>query len=271
MSGSRASQTGLQARRLCYNYRKMGMNTQRGFTIIEVTLFLALTGLLAMLLLGGWTTMINTQRYKDSIKTVQSFIQEQYNLVYNVENGRGSDLRCVAGTVTESGGTGEQRGQSDCVMMGRYLHVNGGTRIDVYAIIGDEPANDTTNSDIDSIRAYSPQLSTLSLGLTRNELNIPWQARVVGPGGSVDARNLAIAIIRTPSSGIVHTYAATAPSDGSRPTVASLVSTANEQSTTLMCLDAGNPLAGGRMGVMIQPRASSQTFVETIDEGAGVC
>lgn len=271
MAGLIHFQSGLQARRLCYNYRKMGMKTQRGFTIIEVTLFLALTGLLAVLLLGGWTTMINTQRYKDSVKTVQTFIQEQYNLVYNVENGRESNLRCVGGTVTDTGGTGENRGQSDCVMMGRYLHVNGGTKIDVYAIVGDEPASDTSTSDIASIQAYAPQRAGSELGLTRNELNVPWQAEVVGTAGSTDIRNFAIGIIRTPSSGIVHTFAVTAPGDGSLPAVSSLVSAANEQTNTYMCLDAGNPLAGGRMGVVIKAYASSSSFVETIDDGASVC
>lgn len=249
----------------------MGMKTQHGFTIIEVTLFLALTGLLAVLLLGGWTTMINTQRYKDSVKTTQTFIQEQYNLVYSVENGRGDNLRCSGGTVTDAGGTGESRGQSDCVLMGRYLHVNNGTRIDVYAIVGDEPASGTASSDIDSIRAYTPQRVGSEVGLTRNKLNVPWQAEVVGTAGSTDTQNFAIAIIRTPSSGIVHTYATTAPNDGSLPEVAALVSAANEQTNTYMCLDPGNPLAGGRMGVMIKARASSQSFVETIDDGAGVC
>lgn len=249
----------------------MGMKKQHGFTIIEVTLFLALTGLLAVLLLGGWTTMINTQRYKDSVKTLQTFVQEQYNLVYSVENGRADNLRCNGGAVTETGGTGESRGQSDCVMMGRYLHINAGTRVDVYAIVGDEPADDTTDSDIDSIRAYAPQRVGSELGLTRNELSIPWQAEVVGTAGSTELRNFAIAIIRTPSSGIVHTYTMVAPDDGSLPSVASLVATGNEQTNTYMCLDPGNPLAGSRMGVMIKARASSQSFVETIDDGAGVC
>ena len=248
----------------------MGMNTQRGFTIIEVTLFLALTGLLAVLLLGGWTTMINTQLYKDSVKTVQAFVQEQYNLVYNVENGRGNDLACSGGTVTESG-NGEARGQSDCVMMGRYLHLVNGERVDVYAIVGEEPSDPSAVSDIASIRAHDPKRVPTSLLLTRNELAIPWGATVVGTAGSTEPRSLAIAIIRTPSSGIVHTYTVSTPNDGSLPSVESLVAPPNEQSNVYMCLDAGNPLAGGRMGVVIAPRASGPTFVETIDDGADVC
>src|SRR5688572_29756839 len=109
---------------------------QRGFTIIEVTLFLAISALLAVLMLGGWTVMINTQRYKDSVQTYQSFLQQQYNLVYNVENSRENNMICANGTVEESESSGTPRGQTDCVILGRYIELRDGQNLTVKAIVG---------------------------------------------------------------------------------------------------------------------------------------
>jgi type II secretory pathway pseudopilin PulG len=247
---------------------------QQGFTIIEVTLFLALTGLLAVLLLGGWTVTLNTQRYKDSVKTLQSFVQQQYNLVYNVENGRGVELVCDSSAqVEENTGTNPSRGQSDCVMMGRYIHINNGRELEVFAIVGREPTDpDRDLNDFEAIDDYQASLTKTTLGLTENELTIPWQAVVVGGDGATDPLSYAIAIVRAPHSGIVHTFVTGVANDTEAlPAVTDLASAANESRDTNLCLDAGNPLAGGRMGVVINAGAASQSFIQPIPDGEGVC
>ena len=42
---------------------------RQGFTMLEVTLVLALTGLLLIGLLGGTAAAIQTQRYNDSVRS----------------------------------------------------------------------------------------------------------------------------------------------------------------------------------------------------------
>jgi|GEM_PF-349356 len=240
-----------------------------GFTVIEVILFLAITGLLAFSLLGGWTAMINTQRYKDSVKTVQSFLQQQYNLVYNVENVKQADggPYCVVNGSGEPEfvATGVSRGQSNCIQMGRLVNITGGTQIRSYAIVGVDLVSDSTTTDSASIRGRNPIVVTDGFQLTDNELEVPWQAEVVRRASQGGTRqNVALAIIRSPLTGSVHTYAV--QTDGSTiPDIDSMAVPANEQEVTL-CLDAGTAFSGGRIGVVVRQRASAQSFVQTIQD-----
>ena len=77
--------------------------------------------------------------------------------------------------------------------------------------------------------------------------------------------NRAVAIIRSPDSGNVYTFTKPFPSGGSLPelSAAELVQE-DSQEDVVLCLDAGAPLSGGRMGVIIKSGASSQSFVQTI-------
>jgi type II secretory pathway pseudopilin PulG len=253
----------------------MGVRHQRieqGFTIIEVVLFVAITGLLAAALLSGWTAMINTQRYKDSTRTLQSFLQQQYNLVYNVENGRIQNLSCVLqGTsliIDDTPGSNAPRGQSPCVVMGRYVQIQNGTKINIFSIVGYAPVNDTTNTDIDSIRLYNPQRVDFELGLSDNELSIPWQATIVGANDSTP-QDYAIVIIRSPKTGIVHTF--TKDTTGQSLTLSDIINTQNESSDVNLCLDPGVPFASGRLGITIDAYASAQSSVRQIADGKTTC
>ncbi len=224
--------------------------------------------MLAIGLLGGWTTMINTQRYKDSVKTLQSFVQQQYNLVYNVENGRSPDLSCSAGTV-DDGGAASPRGQSNCVLMGRLIQVQNGTDLTVRSIVGqDLPEGSSATSDIDLMRDSNPKLipEDIDIGMTYSNLTVPWGATIVDNGGN--PRTLSIAIIRSPVnvSGSVHTYTVT----GTMPVV-DMIDVNNERSDVPLCLESGGNFSGGGMGVVIKARASAQSYIQTITDEDGTC
>ena len=253
---------------------------QRGFTVIETLLFLSVSAILAVALLGGWTAMINTQRYKDSSRSLQSYLQQQYNLVYNVENGRGNDLSCTeqpasVSIVDSNPLSSTERGQSSCVLMGRYIEIKNGMILNVSTIVGfDQEANKSDASytppasDIASIKEYKPTRSEIMLGESSSEFEIPWQAFVVGTGDSIP-KNYAIAIIRAPQTGIVHTFAKLVTGD--LPAPIELADTENEENDLNLCLDPGVALAGGRQGVVISKYASSQSAVKTIPETSNVC
>lgn len=240
------------------------MNTTRnaGFTIIEVVLFLAITGLMAAVMLGGWTTMINTQRYGDSVKTLQAFMQQQYNLVYNVQNERNNAYTCDSADGVKTNGSAVARGQTDCVLLGRYITLYNGTDMSVRSVIGIEPTGDTsTTNDIDALLAFDPKYSVENSGLADSEFVIPWGAVAIDSPSNKNAQNYAIAILRSPESGIVHTYAQKLTGSGQAPAVASFVTVANESEDIVWCLDAGAPLVSSNMGVVIAKGASSQNFV----------
>lgn len=245
---------------------------EQGFTIIEVVLFVAITGLLAAALLSGWTTMINSQRYKDSTRTLQSFLQQQYNLVYNVENGRVQNLSCtLQGTklvISDSIATNIPRGQSPCVVMGRYVQIKDGTKLTISSIVGYLNGTDNTNSDVDSIRLYHPQVVDYDLGLSDNSLDVPWQAAVVGASDSTP-KDYGIAIIRSPKTGIVHTY--TKDTTAQSLTLDDIIDPQNEKAAVNLCLDPGVPFASGRLGVTIDPYASAQSAVRMIADDKTVC
>lgn len=242
----------------------------RGFTIIETMLFLGITGLLALTLLGGWTTMINTQRYKDSVKTVQSFLQQQYSLVHNVEILERDDNGVYCG-VNGSGEVelyedGAARGQSDCIQMGRLIKITNGTDIKAYAIFGVDIVDDVTTSDIASIASRKPRVVVEEqYALANSELTVPWQAEIEFPssegGGQQD---VSLAIIRSPLTGSVHTYAANTPG-GVISEIDDFIAAANEREVNL-CMDPGTAFSGDRIGVVIKARASSQSFVQTIQD-----
>ena len=249
----------------------MNRTKQRGFTIIEVSLFVAISGVLAVLLLMGWTVTVNTERYKDSATSLQTFLQQQYNLVYNVENDRTQRWEC---TVPASGQVnvqsvdleGADRGTTDCLLMGRYIRVDttaNATVLTVSAIVGAEPTG-TPNLSTPEQRMTAYQLATVSgqqIGLTDARLEVPWGARVVQDDGS--NRDYAIAIIRWPSTGMVNTYVragaeslAEVLADGQNPAIST-------QPGASMCLDPGTSFAGERLRVAIREKAASQNAITT--------
>ncbi|HEY0965214.1 MAG TPA: type II secretion system protein [Candidatus Saccharimonadales bacterium] len=244
----------------------MGKATQRGFTIIEVMLFLAISGLLAALLMTGWVSRVNTERYRDSVVTLQSFLQQQYNLVYNVENERSSELQCTSDAEAEPGS--EPRGQSDCVLLGRFISVKttgqNGTKLTVQPIIGYEapiPASPQPSSLLELLgeEHYKAKVTSVDLGLSSSELTVPWGAEFDNENGASFGEDFSIAIIRSPLDGTAHTYATTTSTDD----LNTLLTNGTEDQQIDMCLDSGTVFSGQRMKVIIRAFASSQNGVTT--------
>lgn len=242
----------------------------KGFTIIEVMLFLAISGVLAATLLGGWTVMINTQRYKDSVDTVYGYFQDQYNLVYNVENERTSSLSCDNDSqVSESvGGSTEHRGQSNCVLMGRFIRVADGSTITSYAVVGNEPIVAPIGSDSQIIKEYKPKVVTQSIGLSEAKQSVPWGAVMRGKAGNSDPLNLDILLLRSPSSGLVHRYIVNSSTDTPSIDMANINDTSEKDDITF-CFDPGAIVQGAGQAVVIRAYASSRNSIETLGSDNG--
>lgn len=258
----------------------MGTAKQRGFTIIEVTLFLAISGLLAVLLMTGWVTRVNTERYRDSVVTLQSFLQQQYNLVYNVENERSSELKCDSSAEVTEGS--EPKGQSDCVLLGRFISVEtgaDGTVLTVQPIIGYEDptlvVQPTQTLGRLLSNEYQANARDIEMGLSDTRLAVPWGA-MIDDSDKADgtkksfAKNFSIAIIRSPLDGTAHTYTAKDTTDIKK--VLGIdgggvgIDISTEDKDVKMCLDPGAPFSGGAMAVIIRAYASSQNAVTTSTE-----
>ena len=67
------------------------MSKKHGFTIIEVSLFLAITALLFVGITVGTQNSINQQRYADSVNSFADFLRNVYSQVSNPQSaGKGN-------------------------------------------------------------------------------------------------------------------------------------------------------------------------------------
>ena len=95
-----------------------------GFTIIEISLFLAISSFLAVGLMAGWTTNINRQRYTDMVSTFKSDIQQVFTEVENPHNSMTQRVRCIDGGINISivlDDGGDARGTTNCIILGRMI------------------------------------------------------------------------------------------------------------------------------------------------------
>ncbi|HMH70056.1 MAG TPA: prepilin-type N-terminal cleavage/methylation domain-containing protein [Candidatus Saccharimonadales bacterium] len=251
----------------------MGTKKQNGFTIIEVMLFLAVTGVLAVGILVGSGVAIGQQRYRDSVNSLRSYIQQQYSETANVVNGRDKVWNCdSAGNVTEADATaGQARGTSNCVILGRFVTVDAtGTKLTASNITGFRtPGATTASSDIDEI------ITNYKLGISpidQDTQEVSWGAQVVKPK-STDPMPFSMLIIRSPLSGSVLTFSAPGLQTDPEVLVSDTeVAKANMNTQQDLCVNADvGSFVGGRMEVRINKFASSQSAIQVPAESDSVC
>lgn len=137
-------------------------NLKTGFTIVEISLFLGLSGLLAAGLMVGWSVNINRQRYNDSVNTFKSGIQQVFSDVENTQNSRSNSYSCnvVNGNVSITTGS-EIRGQSKCTVLGKLISVGSapgtGTSLTRPVFFSQYAVRDVIGLDIDTSTACDGQ------------------------------------------------------------------------------------------------------------------
>lgn len=249
----------------------MGTQKTRGFTIIESLLFLAISGVLIVAMLGGVGVTIQIQRYRDAVETFKALLQDQYSELASVKNEtRTAAWSCNALAETVEGGSGaKDRGQSQCVILGRYLAITG-PDITMYNVVGYATGSTTTGTDIDKLRAnYVLNVSTM----TKDQTTLEWGTEIAWPKSGTGSqtpqtpRSVSFLFIRSPDSGQIYTF--TSNSAFETPTPSSLrdMAVAGEvvpgQSDRTLCIDSGGALVNADSSVYISAYATGPSSIET--------
>ena len=217
-----------------------------GFTIIELMLFLGVTGALFAALMIGVNSNISSQRYRESVKSYSSLLQNQYSEATNTRNGRGDDWTCTDGTVAEQPTGGDPRGTSPCVLLGRAIQINSdGTSVQSTAVVGVEPGGQRSTSDLDTLVAYKPKLAT---SFDATTTSIDW-------GSSLDDTNhkpsvASFLILRSPASGLLRVFASPSALPGDLVT---MITPANATTPLVNCIEGqtgSNPI----QSITVDPR-----------------
>lgn len=247
----------------------MGSTYARGFTIIETILFLAITGVLVVSILVGTGTSINIQRYRDSVISLQSILQDQYSEVINVRNEVPSgSVTCDsdAEVTIDPNAPASARGQGECVVLGRYIATVNSSTLSMSTVVGYiSPTTILNSNDLESLKLY--EMNTIQS--SSEEYTIEWGSSLHRAGGD-SPLSFSLLILRSPSSGIVRTFINPEESLPSS-SIGGLVDTTYLNQTLKACVDAGGLFGANKMAVSIVEGATSSTGVEVVGDGSSEC
>ena len=171
---------------------------RRGFTLVEVSLFLAITAAIFVGIVAGTQSSIFQQRYNDAVQSFVDFLRNNYSQVMNVQS--------------------DGKGNSDYVIYGRIISFGNDEddRVISYSVIGNDVRKVGEESLLDQLTSTSTDALTggyvkngefQGAGLT--ETYIPkWGSRIeIKEGGGFKLFEGAIMIVRHPETGSIYTYA----------------------------------------------------------------
>lgn len=240
----------------------MGTRNNHGFSIIEVMLFLAISGALTVAVLVGAGTSISQQRYRDSVNSLSNLLQQQYSEVTTVRNDRDTKWTCdgVAGLVEAPAG-GASRGTTDCAVIGKYLSLDD-KKVTIQTVIG----KTTALNEGDDIVALGEANLSLS-AIDRQEYVIEWGAAMQRINKTPTATT--VLIVRSPTTGSIRTFIDEA--NGSAQAPALMVTAANLQTGTHICMESDGLFTGKRFDIELIANASGPTGVKMNGDGTTSC
>ena len=216
-----------------------------GFTILEVSLVLAIAGLLFIVLIQGTGTRIAEERYRDTVNDVVDYLRATYSSVFSVENVRetsaGANEYCTVSDPHDGGYSkvdaehNNYPGRSKCAIYGKLITFGESyddgeydgvhPEIHMYDIIGtiyeeDEKLNNNkVNPNYDKTTIGS--LNAVGANVVSIGKNASGNYRLV-TAGQEDVKTLpwegqiqdgagnifrgAVAIVRSPSTNAYNTY-----------------------------------------------------------------
>ena len=201
---------------------KLAPSNKTGFTIIEVALFLALSGFLMMGLIIGANISISRQRYNDSVNSFAEFVRGTYADALNVSNDKNPNV------------ANDQAGRTTTAVYGKLISIgeDNGDTVYIYDLVGNAVNSSAvkssriinmmfeTNSGSATIGAniFSNDCSATAATCTSSfyretSYTIPWSGTLsrgmdagTSEGGNGSRFKGAILIVRSPVTGNIRTY-----------------------------------------------------------------
>jgi Tfp pilus assembly protein FimT len=205
---------------------------QNGFTVIEVLMFLGISGLLLIGAFAAVNSSIDNTRFNDAINSTTSFLQGEYATISSGRNSRSASLGCSGGVIN---GTASTAGMTNCIVLGRLIEFGvGGSAVTSRYIVGRDVVS-FTGTDTAAIQSANPVI--INDSAASQNFTVPWTIeidRMTTSGLSVNH----VAMIRSPISERILLYSFQAPSN---PTLdSSRISEANLNRPIDVCfLDGG--------------------------------
>lgn len=256
---------------------------QNGFTIIETTIFLAVSALLFVSVLVGTSTAVARQRYADSVRSTEGFLQQQIDKTFNFSNSRNGSQVCTAAGI--SSGT-QSAGTSNCIVLGKALRFYpNSSLVTIYNVIGAEPSNVVSNG---SFGSYPDETALLDAYQPRAVMNVevetyeaPWEARFTGAGQSQGGGLSPLPIntvlfLRSPRSGGLLVYTVVWPNLAPANGTVSLVGPTDSsrlQKQASFCMRSQDFTAANMITEIQLTGQGGQSAVRAIFDGAnaGAC
>lgn len=262
-----------------------------GFTMIEVALFLALSGFLMIGIIVGANASISRQRYNDSVNSFADYIRGIYTDVLNVSNDKNPE------------NADEEAGRTPSAVYGKLISFgecedNAGTNcskntIYVYDIVGTAVSSAAVkgNRAIDMLKATvangGVQVNIFDKTDCIGAVNcnnkyyrmaaydVPWDGAVGEAAENGRRYRGAILVVRSPSTGSIRTYVYTYPPNeaekynfhiqasslGAYKNFADLLELVSEKELTI-CIDSHDNTYNNRRGIIISERASNSSSIK---------
>lgn len=233
-----------------------------GFTIIEVMLFLGISGLLFVGIIAGTSGAINVQRYHDSVASLQSILQQQYSETENVVNDNTTNI-CRLEDPGDPNPVAVNRGQSNCLVLGRFITTTDGSNLSVKNVIGIKDPTDpsTPVDDISALKQYKMQVSDVE----SSNYSIEWGAGLTDSSGTT-SKGFSMLILRSPLSGVVRTFINDAPTADDASNLKNFLTTTALNIPVQLCVDSKGLFTGQKLAVKIDSNSTSASGVRVLGE-----
>ena len=216
---------------------------KKGFTLVEVAIFLALTGVLITVVIAGTTRNMAEKRYNDTVSDFESFLEVIYTGVQYVEyDGNGDNSRAVYGKLVEM--TSE-------------------TTFTSYNILGDARINGRAADALEQLLKQNPILMEDSGGLVSKTYSPNWGGKIrIDDTGTT----IFLLVVRHPKTGTVSTYVSKTATLNTSDLRDSIENGGFIAQDANFCIDSDDRWAAGneRRLIRIHAGASNSSGIETI-------